>query len=177
MCEPTTILLVGTALSAGIGLVSQQQTAKNVNAANAQQRVAVNAATIENYTQANRQGIEDRENATVEMNQIEREKASRLASARVSAGAAGVGGASVDALLLDLAGKGLEAGTTSATNYARLVDAHDDRVTNIGTNQRSQLAGIRDQSGPGALDFIGAGLRVSNAYATSQQRTQTKAGA
>lgn len=186
MCEPVTIgtltitagqMAAGAAaLSAGAALYGQNQNAKATNTANAQQRVAVNAAAIENYAQANRQGIEDRENQTVEISQIEREKVSRMASARVSTGAAGVGGASVDALLLDLAGKGLEAGTTSATNYARLVDARDDRVANIGTRQRSQLAVTRDAAGPGVADYLGAGLRVANAYSTTNQRTRTKVG-
>lgn len=168
------LLIASAAASAGSALYSQSVASKNQNAANEQQRVAVHAAAIENYTQANRQGIEDRENQSVEMSQIDREKVARLSSARVSAGAAGVGGASVDALMLDLAGKGLEAGTTSATNYARTAAAREDRVANIGINQRSQLAGIRDVSGPGVADYLGAGLRVANAYVGGEQRTQRK---
>lgn len=178
MCEPVTIgaltitagqmAAAATAVSAGMALYGQKQNAKAVNSANEAKRVATHAAAVENYTQANRQGIEDRENASVEATLIDRERASRLGAARVSAGAAGIGGASVDALLLDLSGKGLEAGTTSEMNYARQQAARQDQVNNIGINQRSQLSAIRDISGPGIADYIGAGLRVGGAYANTQ---------
>lgn len=187
MCEPVTIgaltitagqMAAGAAaLSAGAALYGQSQSAKATNAANENQRVAVHAAAIENYAQANREGIEDRENQTVQLSSIDREQVSRLATARVSAGAAGIGGASVDALMLDLAGKGLEASTTSEMNYARQSAARQDQLAGIGTNQRSQLAGIRDVRGPGALEYLGAGLQVGNSYATTTAKTKQRIGA
>lgn len=186
MCEPVTIgtltitagqMAAGAAaLSAGTALYGQSQNFKATNVANENQRVAVHAAAVESYAQANRQSIEDRENQTVQLASIEREQASRLAAARASAGAAGIGGASVDALMLDLAGKGLEASTTSEMNYARQSAARQDQVAGIARNQRSQLASIRDVRSPGAVDYLGAGLQIGNAYATASAKSKQRSG-
>ena len=173
MCEPATILAIGSAV---VGLYAQDKQAKATNAATEVQRQNIHQAAMTNYAQANRQGIEDRENQSVQGAQIQREMASRLGTARVSAGAAGIGGASVDALMLDLAGQGLAAGTTSETNYARTVAAREDQAANIGTTQRSQLASARDVQGPGALDYLGAGLKVGASYYTAQNKQTAKIG-
>lgn len=184
MCEPVTIgaltitagqMAAGAAaVSAGVALYGQAQTAKATHAANEDQRSAVMRATENATSQANRQGIEDRENQTAEQFSLSRERASRIAQARTSAAAAGVGGSSVDALLLDLAGKGLEAGATSETNYTRTVAAREDQVANIGTSRQSQLAGIRDVRGPGALDYLGAGLSVGTSYYNTKNKTSQR---
>ncbi|MFS2049035.1 hypothetical protein ACEN9J_07705 [Variovorax sp. Varisp41] len=179
MCDiitPTVLLVASMAASAGTAIYSQKQNAKAVNRSNETQRIATHAAAIENYSQANRQGIEDRENASVEGTEIARERAARLGSARVSAGAAGIGGASVDALLLDLSGKGLAAGTTSEMNYARQQAARQDQVDNIGINQRSQLSRLQDVKGPGFAEYLGAGLKVANTYASTQIQSQQRIG-
>lgn len=177
MCEPTTLTalaIASTVASTGVAVYSADQQKKAVNASNETQRQAIHAAAIENYTQANRQGVEERENQTAEQAQIARERAARLSAATTSAAAGGVGGASVDAFMLDLAGKGLEASSTSESNYARATHALGDQVNNIGTSTRSQLASVRDQSRSLGLDALGAGLQVGTAYYSNQAKSQQR---
>lgn len=176
MCEPATMawlatnapaLTAATAVAgAGLSIVSAQRQADAQNSAADAQAKAVGKAQIDNYAQINRQGVEDAQNATVEGDKIRREMAARVASAKVGAAGAGVAGLSVDALLLDLSGKGLEAASTSATNYARSVSSRADQAANLENTANSQRAQIKYASGPSGLDYLGAGLKIANAGAT-----------
>ncbi|MCA0324046.1 MAG: hypothetical protein LCH89_00360 [Proteobacteria bacterium] len=152
MCEPALI-------SAGLSIAG---TALGVNAqarAASAQNEAINKATVDNYSALNRQGVEDRENASVEQTKIKNDTESRTASARAAAAGAEVGGLSVDALLLDLAGKGLEAGTTSDINYTRSAQARADQAEALRRGAVSQKAAIRDV---GVAEYLGAGLQIAN---------------
>lgn len=165
--------VVGTVSS----VMSAEQQSKNQNAAAEQTRLNAVDAQNKNFEQANRQGIENRENQTVEQDAIRRQMAVRLGQARASAGASGISGGSVDALLLDLAGKGLEAGTTSEMNYTRQQAATSDMNSNIGVSTRNVINGTRTTAGPGALSYLGAGLSITNSALQTQNRTRNQIGA
>lgn len=187
MCEPATITAgmawmaanagtiaaVSSVAGAGLSIASMNSQADAQNTASDAQAKAIGKSQIDNYAQVNRQGVEDAQNATVEGDKIRREMAARVASAKVGAAGAGVAGLSVDALLLDLSGKGLEASTTSATNYARSVASRADVAANLENSSNSQRAQLKYANGAGALDYLGAGLKVANAgvtYSKSQPK-------
>lgn len=167
MCEPATLAAMGTwaasnaatiaAVSAvagtGLGIYSQNETAKAQNE-------AINKAQVDSYAQLSRQGVEDAQNNTLEVNKLNREMTSRVASARVAAAGAGVGGLSVDAMLLDLSGKGLEAATTAETNYARTQAARGDQAASLTSGFNGQRSQVRNV---GAADYLAAGLKITDA--------------
>lgn len=167
MCEPATLAAIGTwaasnaaAISAvsavagtGLSIHSQRETAKAQNG-------AINKAQVDSYAQLSRQGVEDAQNNTLEVNKLNREMTSRVASARVAAAGSGVGGLSVDAMLLDLSGKGLEAATTSEMNYARTQVARNDQAAGLKSGFDGQRAQVRNA---GAADYLAAGLKIADA--------------
>jgi hypothetical protein len=172
MCNAIAIMAVGQ----GIALMQQQDQADQVNRAANRQENSINIATAQSYNQLNRQGIEEAQNAAVEGGNLSQDVAARVATGRAQAGASGVAGLSVNAMLLNLAGKGLEAQTTADMNYARGVAARADHASEIESNAKGQLSGIQRAPGVGLLDVMGAGLKVGAAY-TAQNAADQKAAA
>lgn len=171
MCNPIAIMAVGQ----GLALMQQQDQADQVNRAADRQEKAINTATAQSYNQLNRQGVEESQNAAVEGAALSRDVAARVATGRAQAGGSGVAGLSVNAMLLDLAGKGLEAQTTSEMNYARGVAVRQDQAAEIESNANGQLGGIQRAPGVGLLDVAGAGLKVASAYTAQNVATQKAA--
>lgn len=167
MCEPATITaatgwlaanagwigLASTAIGTGLQIKTQQDAAEAQNE-------AIARSTVDNYASLGRQAVEDRENASLERDQIARETRVRAAKAEAAAAANGIGGLSVDALLLDLSGKGLEAATSAEMNYARSQDAREDQFKSVHSSARSQAAQVRNVGG---ADYLAAGLRIGTA--------------
>lgn len=145
---------------------SEQGKANNKVAEN--QQTNINKATVDNYAMLNRQGVEDAQNATEEGDRINRERASRIASAKAAAAGSGVEGLSVDALLLDLSGKGLKAGTTSEMNYARMQEARTDQTNAVQSRADSEMSQLKFSPGLGVADYLGAGLKIGDAYYTDK---------
>ena len=174
MCNPALAMLAITTASTALEIKRQDDQADAINDAAAQQDENIRKATVQNFNQLNRQGVEDAQNHAVEQQRISREMASRVATGRAQAGASGVGGLSVDAMLLNLAGKGLEAQTTSEMNYARTMAARQDQATEIEMNARGQLAGVQWSPGVGAAEYMGAGLKIGGAYAQYKKETTPK---
>lgn len=171
MCEPMTIM---AGIGAGLSLLQQQDQADQMNAAADRQEKAINESTVASYEQLNRQATENAQNASVEGVKLSREVATRTATARAQNGASGVSGLSVDAMLLDLAGKGLEAQTSADTNYARQVAATNDQFSEIQRGAKGQLGSIQRSAGVTGLDVLGAGLKVGTAYAGSEHYKASK---
>lgn len=170
MCNPAAQL----AIAVGSSMLQLQQKHDQAKAQNAwadEQGRLINQATVDNYAQLNRQGIEDRENATMEGDKLRQEMAARAASARVSAAGAGISGMSVDAMLLNLAGKGLEAGTTSEMNYARTVASRADQAAELQRRNLSEKSRLQRGNGVNGLDLMGAGLTIGGAYAQYKRQT------
>lgn len=176
MCEPATLAAMGTwaasnaaAIGAvtsiagtGLSIASQRSTAKA-------QQEAVTQAAITNGNQLTRQALEDSQNNTMEMDASAREKRSRIATATAGAASAGVSGLSVDALLSDLAGKGLEVQGTTEANYARAGAARADQAQAIQRGAASQLSQVR---GVGASDYLRAGLSIATSGVTYARKSR-----
>jgi hypothetical protein len=171
MCNPIAFMAVGAALS----LAQKQDQADQINRAADRQEKAINTATAQSYNQLNRQGVEESQNAAVEGAALSRYVAARVATGRAQAGASGVAGLSVNAMLLDLAGKGLSAQTTSEMNYARGAAVRADQASEIESNANGQLGAIQRAPGVGLLDVAGAGLKVASAYTAQNVATQKAA--
>jgi hypothetical protein len=146
----------------GLSIMNQRDTAKAQNA-------AITQAAIANGNQLTRQALEDSQNNTMEMDALAREKRSRIATATAGAASAGVTGLSVDALLADLSGKGLEAQGTTEANYARQGAARADQAQAIQRGAASQLSQVRNVGG---ADYLRAGLSVANAGVTYARRSK-----
>lgn len=168
MCEPTTMLAIASVAATAFSAVTQIQGQNAMAKASAEKAKVdaenIRASTVSNYAQSNRQGIEDRENVAIEQQRLERERVARLGSARVAAAGSGIGGLSVDALLLNLSGKGLEAQNAAEVNYTRTTAARSDQALALGLSGASQMNQIRQTPRAGAMDYIGAGLNIAGSY-------------
>lgn len=175
MCNPAAMLAM-TVASTALQIQQKQEQADNTNKlADAQEKI-INKATVDSYAQLNRQGVEEAQNASVEGARLNREMQSRVASARVSAAGAGFGGMSVDALLLDLSGKGLEAATTAETNYARGSAFRADQAIELQNRNVGDKSRLQRGSGVNGADMLGAGLRIGGAYAQYKKDTKPNTG-
>jgi hypothetical protein len=161
MCEPT---LIAMGVSTALALQQKNQASKQANGVAGHLAENVVKATVNNYTMANRQAVEERGNASVKGLDLTREVARRRASAITGAAASGAEGLSVDALLLDLSGKGLEAGSTSETNYARTVASQEDQRAQIESGAQSAMNGVSFSPGLGIGDFAQAGAKAGGTY-------------
>jgi len=173
MCNPIAMV----AASAVLSLAQQDAQASATNRAADEQQKNINRSTMDNYAQLNRQGVEESQNAAVEGAKLSRDVVSRVSTGRAQAGSSGVTGLSVNAMLLDLAGKGLDAQTTAETNYACGAAARADQATEIYNNATGQLGSIQRSSGVGVWDVAGAGLKIANAYTAQNVATQKAATA
>jgi hypothetical protein len=179
MCEPATLTAAGAWIAAnagtiaavsavastGVSLYAQGEAADKQNEFSLARGKAINKGTVDSYAQLNRQGVEDAQNATVTGNNLQREMATRIASARTAAAGVGVSGLSVDAMLLDLSGKGLEAGTTAEMNYARTQASRMDQAAALQGQGTNELSKLRMATGPTGGDYAAAGFKVANAGA------------
>ena len=57
-------------------------------------------------------------------------------------------------------------------NYTRAAAASADQLQSLSTGHASAINSVRTASGPGVLDYLGAGLQVGNGIATTRARTQ-----
>lgn len=171
MCDALAIAAVGQ----GLSLMQQQAQADQINAAADRQDRTIRETAVQNYNQLNRQVVEDAQNAATEGFRHSREVTQRVATGKAQAGATGVSGLSVDAMLLDLSGKGLEAQTTADKNYARTMAARQDQAVEIERGAAGQLSNLQRASGVTGLDVLGAGLKIGSAYVTQQAETKRAA--
>lgn len=161
MCEPTTIMMGLAIASSAAGLYGQQQAGKNAKKTADQQNANNLIAYQDDVAMGNRQANEERENISREAFDIKRDAANRAATAKVAAGESGIAGLSVDALLLDLAGKGLKAESTAETNYLRTTQSLADQSRQTRNSFRTATPSAR---GVNAADVLNAGLNISSAY-------------
>ncbi|QDB71023.1 internal protein B [Bordetella phage vB_BbrP_BB8] len=169
MCGPAAIPLATLAISAVstvFTVVSQQNQAQAAadaqNAFNRQQEQ--NALVARNANLAN---LEVERNTALDdtreqINQNTMALRRAQATARVSAGEAGVSGLSVDALLRDLAGQAGYDNATAVENYMRQDADINARRENTQNSYTSGLNSIR-QTQIQSPDYLGAALRIGQA--------------
>lgn len=180
MCEPTTIALASFALTAAstvTSVIAQQQHATDT--ANAQN--AYNRQVEQNQLIARNQNLVglDTERATAledtreQINRNTMAARRAMATARVSAGEAGVSGLSVDALLRDLSGQAGYDNATATENYLRQADDINFRRENAQNEAVSAVNSVRQPQIQNP-DYLGAALRIGqgaiNSYTYYQDR-------
>lgn len=152
MCEPTTIMIGLSALSAGMGIYGQMETA-NAQADSLEDSARLqNEALEKQYEQQQKQGTE-------EVSQVARQAMIEQARMRVAAGESGIAGATVDSLM-----------GNSAFNAAEAVSGIQRNVRN--TKDQSVLEGkgmyAANKSKANSIkqpDWIGAGLQIGGQVA------------
>lgn len=163
MCEPTTIAAASFALTAAStvsGVIGEQQAAKQQAKYNAQQTENYRQAERDNLARANLQQSQLTQQAGQKINQNNLEARKAIATARVSAGEAGVTGLSLGALLRDLSGQqaGYNDSVMANTENAYAQVEQDKR--NIQTQTRSDINSLKPVQRP---DYLGAAFKIGGA--------------
>jgi len=137
MCLPLAAIgaIAGVA-SAGAGYIGQRQQAKAQAAFQAQSAAAEQQRALQEQSSIRMQQAQQEEATARELEQVSRKSQEALARARVSAGEAGVAGASVQALMDDYTRQ--EAGYRAAT-------LRQQELRGVGTQLGLEQAGLASQ--------------------------------
>lgn len=136
MCDPATIGAIVGVASAGAGYAGQRQQAKAQAAYQAQSAAAERQRALQEQSSIRMQQAQQQEATARELEQVSRKSQEALARARVSAGEAGVAGASVQALMDDYTRQ--EAGYRAAT-------LRQQELRGVGTQLGLEQAGLASQ--------------------------------
>lgn len=180
MCEPTTIAMVGLALTAASTYAQvdaqkkQMHATERANEAQYQGAMTAYRGNLANIEVTRGQMAADATQKTNENNAASR---AAQATALTSAGENGVSGLSVGALLRDLAGQAGYDNTNVETQYLRQNEALNVKRENAFNMTSSEINSLKT---PAAPDYAGAALRLgqagTNAYANVQRGNAIKAG-
>jgi len=170
MCNPAAALAVVGGLQAGVQFAGARQQAKAQAAYQAQAAAAEQQRALQEQSSIRMQQAQQQEATARELQQVSRKSQEALARARVSAGEAGVAGASVTALMDDYTRQ--EAGYRAAT-------LRQQELTGVGTQLGLEQAGLASQqrliginqpiNKPSVLGAVlQAGSQAMSGYATGQ---------
>ena len=135
MCNPAVLAVVGVA-QAGMQYMGQRQQARQQARYQAQAAAAERQRFLQEQTSLRMRQAQEQEAVGRELEQVSRKSQAALARARVSAGEAGVAGASVQALMDDYMRQ--EAGYRSAL-------LRQQELGEIGTGMQLEQAGFATQ--------------------------------
>lgn len=171
MSEPislaaATLLLSGASTAAGVVGQMQQQKAQQ-SAAN-RQRDAEMQAYRDNIVASNTKMVQEGQAATEKADRAALEARKAKATAITSAGEAGVSGMTVDALLRDISGQGLENVSAVEANYLRQREADIYERDNLRNSTISGLNSIKPATSP---DYLGAALKIGSSYGQYRKDT------
>lgn len=173
MCDPGTIIAASAfAVQAGSAVANASAQAKQRNA----NKTAAEQAQAQTYRALDLRAAQEKDAATQTIMQADRQARSTDALARVGAGAAGVSGASVDAMLAGIASDKFSAEQTIKTNLG-------NDLTQISAEKRGAdaTATNRIAATPGANPFLtglqiaGAGLDFGTTYLREHDTTKGSA--
>jgi hypothetical protein len=137
MCDPITATAVAASVGSSIAqFAGQRQQAKQQAAYQAQSAAAERQRALQEQTSIRMRQAQEQEATARELEQVSRKSQEALARARVSAGEAGVAGASVQALMDDYTRQ--EAGYRAAT-------LRQQELTGVGTQLGLEQAGLASQ--------------------------------
>ena len=136
MCNPAAALAVVGGLQAGVQFAGARKQAKAQAAYQAQAAAAEQQRALQEQSSIRMQQAQQQEATARELEQVSRKSREALARARVSAGEAGVAGASVQALMDDYSRQ--EAGYRAAT-------LRQQELTGVGTQLGLEQAGLASQ--------------------------------
>ncbi len=171
MCLPAIPagLMAGLQIASAVGTVVAQQQAADAQAqANQRQYDNIMQARAANLNQTNLMQQQEREAAMQRIEENNLKGTAARATARVSAGEAGVSGLSVDALLADIGTRQERFNTSVGTNYDRASQAIAIQRENVDTNAASQINQLKTPAMP---DYFGAALRIGQAGYNLQNPT------
>lgn len=160
MCEPTSIMLAISAVSAVSGVINQQNAADSQVASNQRQAQNLRNAQVQNYNQVNlsRQQSSDAAGQKIGANNMAQREAQATAIAR-----AGPSGLSVDALLASMGAKGATYNQSVNENLDRTNLQLDNQLENVNNQTASAFNAMKT---PDPVDYLGAGLKIGSAYQT-----------
>ena len=170
MCNPAAALAVVGGLQAGVQFAGARQQAKAQAAYQAQAAAAEQQRALQEQSSIRMQQAQQQEATARELEQVSRKSREALARARVSAGEAGVAGASVTALMDDY--------TRQEARY-RAATLRQQELTGVGTQLGLEQAGLASQqrliginqpiNKPSVLGAVlQAGSQAMSGYATGQ---------
>ena len=137
MCDPISIAAITASVGSSIaGYAGQKQQAKQQAAFQAQSAAAERQRALQEQSSIRMRQAQEQEATARELEQVSRKSREALARARVSAGEAGVAGASVQALMDDYTRQ--EAGYRAAT-------LRQQELTGVGTQLGLEQAGLASQ--------------------------------
>ena len=169
MCNPAALAVIG-GLQAGVQFAGARKQAKAQAAYQAQAAAAEQQRALQEQSSIRMQQAQQQEATARELQQVSRKSQEALARARVSAGEAGVAGASVQALMNDYSRQ--EAGYRAAT-------LRQQELSAVGTGLGLEQAGLASQqrliginqpiNRPSVLGAVlQAGSQAMSGYATGQ---------
>ena len=135
MCNPAALAIVG-GLQAGVQFAGARRQAKAQAAYQAQSAAAEQQRALQEQSSIRMRQAQEQEATARELEQVSRKSQEALARARVSAGEAGVAGASVQALMDDYTRQ--EAGYRAAT-------LRQQEMSALGTQLGLEQAGLASQ--------------------------------
>ena len=170
MCNPAAALAVVGGLQAGVQFAGARQQAKAQAAYQAQAAAAEQQRALQEQSSIRMQQAQQQEATARELEQVSKKSKEALARARVSAGEAGVAGASVQALMDDYSRQ--EAGYRAAT-------LRQQELTGVGTQLGLEQAGLASQQRLIGINqpinkpsvfcaVLQAGSQAMSGYATGQ---------
>ena len=172
MCEPTTLILLSTAVSAastGLGFIAQSQQAAAEEEFQQRQFEITRANSNRNFlnqaTQSNLRISQEEEAAQGERQAREIDRAQTVSSARVAAGEAGVSGISVDALLADFNRSASTRDQTTRRNVSLFRQQSGLELEGLAAQAANRTAGAlpRPVQRP---SLLGAGLQIGGTLAS-----------
>jgi hypothetical protein len=151
-------LQVATAVG---GVAASQQAASAQEKMNQRQYENIMQARAANINQTNLMQQQEREGSMQKLEENNLRARAAQSRAAVSAGEAGISGLSVDSLLADLGTQQNRFNTSVGTNYDRSSQAIAIQRDNVNINAASQINQLKT---PAAPDYLGAALRIGQAY-------------
>ena len=156
-------------ISLAMAAIEKRKQGKNAQTVAQNQQQAELVSYQDDTAMANRQATEEHANATDTAFSNAREVAKRTSTARVSAGEGGISGSSVEALLLDLSGQGLEAQTNTELNYARTTQSMSDQAQQRQNGYKTYQPTSEGLTAAGALS---TGLQIGNVAYKGYQKSK-----
>lgn len=170
MCEPTTIALAITAVSAVASLEAQDSAVNAQSEANKRAAESANQANNANQAALTNEQNQQAEATAEQIAANNKGGAKAIAAAKVSAGEAGVSGTSVDSLLRELAGMNSADNANATSQYLRGDANLQARRTNSYNSANSVINNLKSAPAP---DYLGAALKIGQAGVNYYGRTQT----
>lgn len=166
MCEPMTILAIGSAVT---GLIAQDQAASATRASNKVQTANALTARTANANQVGLARLQASDAAGQKINANNQTQRAAQSSVVASAGPTGL---SVENLLANLGTRGANYNQSVNENLDRTNMALDNQYENVNNSATSTINALK---APVAVDYLGAALKIGTAaYGYNEKQAALK---